>query len=380
MPAKLRLFTPGPTMVPEDVMLEMARPLDHHRTPAFKEMMKECVEGLKYVFQTTTATPLVLTGSGTAAAEAAILGCCLPGKKALVAHCGKFGERWRDVCKRFRIEMAEVTQPYGTGIKGADVAAALKKHEGVGAVIFVHSETSTAALSDAQGIAKAARDAGALVIVDGITSIGAIPFKMDDWGIDVAITGSQKALMLPPGLGILCVGPKAWSVVDTFDPPAYYNNLKAYRKSMAEFDTPYTPNNQLVRGLVQALRMIRGETIEGVWSRTTRLASGMRAAIKAIGLELFAADPVDSVTAIKAPAGIDEGKWRKDMRARFGIHCAGGQGDMKGKMIRMNHMGYVDEVDTLGAVAAMEWTLASQGFKFTLGAGTTAFQRSVAGV
>src|SRR5262249_55257991 len=152
--------------------------------PGFKEMMKQCVEGLKYVHQTTTATSLVFTGSGTAAMEAAIVGCCPPGKRALVAHCGKFGERWRDICKRFKIDHIEVKAPFGQGIKAEQVAGALKKEAGVGTVIFVHSETSTTAVSEAQGIAKAAREAGALVIVDGITSIGAIPFMMDEWGVD----------------------------------------------------------------------------------------------------------------------------------------------------------------------------------------------------
>jgi len=375
---KLRLFTPGPTMAPEEVMLEMARPLDHHRTQGFKDMMKEVVEGLKYVQQATAATPLVITGSGTAAMEAAIVGCCPPGKRAIVAHAGKFGERWRDICKRFKIEHVEVTAAYGHGIKAEQVAAALKRESNIAAVILVHSETSTCALSDAPGIAQAAREHGALVLVDGITSIGALPFKMDEWGIDVAVTGSQKALMLPPGLGFATVSERAWQVIDSFEAPTYYNSLKADRKSMKEFDTPYTPNNQLVRGLVASLRMIRSEGIENVWARTARLARGTRAAMKALGLELFAADPADSVTGINVPKGVDDGKWRKEMRARFGIHCAGGQGDLKGTMIRFNHMGYVDEVDTLGAIAAVEWTLGAQGYKFELGAGVTAFTKAVA--
>lgn len=375
---KLRLFTPGPTMVPEELMLEMARPLDHHRTSGFKDMMKQAADDLRYTFQTTSGTPLIITGSGTAAMEAAMVGCCAPGKKVLVAHCGKFGERWRDVCKRFKMDFAEVTAPYGHGIKAAQVADALKRGSGWGSIICVHSETSTAAVSDVQAIAQLAKQNDLLMLVDGITSVGAIPFKMDEWGIDVVVTGSQKALMLPPGLGILCVGPRAWKVVDTFDPACYYNSLKAYRKSAADNDSPYTPNNQLIRGLVKSLQMIRTETIEGVWARTSKLARATRAAIPAMGLELFAADPADSVTALKVPAGIDEGKWRKEMRARYGIHAAAGQGDMKGSVVRLNHMGYVDEIDTLGAIAAMEWTLADQGFKLTLGSGTAAFQKAIA--
>ncbi|MEE8169477.1 MAG: alanine--glyoxylate aminotransferase family protein, partial [Phycisphaerae bacterium] len=327
--AKQRLFTPGPTMVPEEVMLEMARPQQHHRTADFRDMLRQVTEHLKYVFQTTDGTPLVFTGSGTAAMEAVIVGCCAPGKKALVLHAGKFGERWRDICKRFRIEHAELTLRYGQGFKAGHVAEALAKDDGFGCVIFVHSETSTAAVSDAQAVARVARDKGLLVIVDGITSVGALPFKMDDWGIDAAVTGSQKALMLPPGLGVACIGPRAWAAADAIDPPAYYNSLKAYRKSLGSFDTPYTPNNQLIRGLLKGLTMIREEGLENVWSRTAKLAAGTRAAVKALKLELFAADPGDSVTAIKVPVGVDEARWRKDMKSRFGIHCAGGQGDMK---------------------------------------------------
>jgi aspartate aminotransferase-like enzyme len=376
---KLRLFTPGPTMVPPELMLEMAQPLDHHRTAGFRAMLKDVTELLKYVYQTETGTPLVFTGSGTSAMEGVIVGCCAPGKKALVCHSGKFGERWRDICKRFRIEHTELIRDYGTGITAADVEAELKKDDSYGTVIMVHSETSTAAVSDVQGVAKVAKAAGCLMLVDGITSIGTLPFKMDEWGIDAAVTGSQKSLMLPPGLGIACVGPRAWEVIDTIEPITYYNSLKAYRKSLATFDTPYTPNNQLIRGLLKSLQMIKEEGLENVWKRSARLAAGTRAAVKALGLELYASAPGDSVTAVKVPAGIDEGKWRKDMRAKFGIHCAGGQGDMKGTIIRLNHMGYVDEVDTLGAIGAMEWTLADQGYTFTLGAGVTAFLASIRG-
>ena len=369
---KLRLFTPGPTMVSPEAMLEMAQPLDHHRTSGFRDQLKRCTELLKYAYQTET-DPLVLTGSGTAAMEAAILGCCRPDTKTLVCHSGKFGERWRDLLQRFNLPHVEYQLEYGRGFKAELVDAKLADHRDIKAVIFVHSETSTCAVSEAQGIAGVCRDRGVLCLVDGITAIAAIPFKMDDWGIDIAVTGSQKALMLPPGLGLVAVSGRAWEVIDSHQAPAYYNDLKAYRKSLGSFDTPYTPNNQMVRGLLFTLNQIKDFGIENVWAKTARLAKATRAAAGALGLELFAPDPVDSATAIKVPAGVDEGKWRKTMRARYGIHCAGGQGSMKGNIIRLNHMGYVDEVDTVGAIAAMEWTLAEQGYKFEPGAGTAAF-------
>jgi len=373
---KLRLFTPGPTMVSPDVLLEMAQPLDHHRTPGFKEAFKECVELLAYVMQ-TQAKPLIITGSGTAAAEAAIVGCCKADSKTLVCHAGKFGERWQKVLKAFKLPHVELKREYGQGFTGEMVADALKKNPDVKACIFVHSETSTCAVSDAQGIAKACKERGVLSIVDGITSIGTIPFKMDEWGIDVAITGSQKALMLPPGLAVVCLSDAAWKVVDSHEPPVFYNSLKAYRKSAADNDVPYTPNNQLVRGLRYTLRQIKAEGIENVWKRSAALARATRAAVQALGMTLFAQDPVDSVTGINTPAGVDDDKLRKTCRAKYGVHFAAGQGEMKGKMFRINHMGYVDEVDTVGAIAALEWVLAEQGYKFQLGAGVTAFMKAL---
>ncbi len=373
---KLRLFTPGPTMVSPDVLLEMAQPLDHHRTPGFKETFKECVELLAYVMQ-TQAKPLIITGSGTAAAEAAIVGCCKADSKTLVCHAGKFGERWQKVLKAFKLPHVELKREYGQGFTGEMVADALKKNPDVKACIFVHSETSTCAVSDAQGIAKACKEKGVLTIVDGITSIGTIPFKMDEWGIDVAITGSQKALMLPPGLAVVCLSDAAWKVVDSHEPPVFYNNLKSYRKSAAENDVPYTPNNQMVRGLRYTLRQIKAEGIENVWKRSATLARATRAAVQALGMTLYAESPVDSVTGINTPAGVDDDKLRKNCRAKYGVHFAAGQGEMKGKMFRINHMGYVDEVDTVGAIAALEWVLAEQGYKFQLGAGVTAFMKAL---
>ncbi len=375
---KLRLFTPGPTMVSPDALLEMAYPLDHHRTSGFKEMFKECTELLSYVFQ-TKSQPLVLTGSGTAAMEGAILGCCKPDGKTLVCHSGKFGERWAKILKRFKLPHVEYTQEYGHGFKAEGVAQQLKQHPDIKSVIFVHSETSTCALSDAAGIAKVCREHGALSLVDGITSIGTIPFKMDEWGIDVAVTGSQKALMLPPGLGFAAVSDRAWEVIDSHEAPAFYNDLKAYRKSQKDSDVPWTPNNQLVKGLRYTLKQIKAEGIENIWARSALMAKGTRAAAKALGMTLFAADPVDSVTGVNVPAGVNDDTWRKTMRSKYGIHVAAGQGELKGKMIRLNHMGYVDAVDTVGAIAAMEWTLAEQGYKFEMGAGVTAFVKAVAG-
>lgn len=371
---KLRLFTPGPVMVPEDVMLEMARPMEHHRTQWYRDMHKELCDLLQYLFQ-TKAMCLTFTGSGTSAMEGLIVGCCPPGHKALVIHNGKFAERWVKVCTTFGIEHTRLDLPYGRGAKASDVAAAMQQDSKIDTVIVVHSETSTTALSDVEGIAKVTKERNALLLVDGITAVGAIPVKMDAWGIDGYVTGSQKAMMLPPGLAFAAVSDRAWQRIDSGKTPTLYNDLKAYRKSMETFDAPYTPAITLVRGAVFNLKRIKERTLEAIWKETAVMAKATRAAVAAMGLKLFATDPVDSVTAVSVPPGVDEGALRKTMSGKYGFHIAGGQGDMKGKIIRFSHMGYVDIFDTLGVIAALEMTLKGMGQSVTIGAGVAAAQR-----
>ncbi len=371
---KLRLFTPGPTMVPEEILLEMAKPMEHHRTAFYRGMYKEVHELLQYLFQ-TKALCMLFTGSGTAAMEGAIVGCCPPGHKALVIRNGKFGERWVKVCAAFDIDHAPLDIEWGHGAKPADITKAMDADPKIDTVILVHSETSTTALTDVQGIARITRERGALLLVDGITAVGTLPVKMDEWGVDVYVTGSQKALMLPAGLGFAAVNDRAWERIDSGKMPTFYNDLKAYRKSHETFDAPYTPALMLVRGALHALRIIKERGLENVWAETTMLARATRAAAQAIGLKVYPVDPVDSVTAMIVPDGVDEAALRKTMRGKFGFQIAGGQGDLKGKIIRFSHMGYVDAFDTLGVIGALELTLAGQGFDVTIGAGVSAAQR-----
>lgn len=371
---KIRLFTPGPTMCPEDVMLEMARPMEHHRTSIYKDMVKEAHGLLQYLFQ-TKGTCVTVAGSGTSAAEAAIVGCNPPGHKALVVDNGNFAGRWAKVCQAFNIPHTRLPLEWGRGARAADVQKAMEADPKIDSVIVVHSETSTTALSDIAGIGKVTRDRRALLIVDGITAIGAIPCKMDEWGVDAYITGSQKALMLPPGLAFVAVSDRAWERIDSGKMPLFYGDLKAYRKSLAEWDVPYTPAVSLVRGLLCVLRGIKDRGLENIWAETTMLARATRAAAEAIGLKVFSPDPVDSVTAMVVPQGVDEAALRKTMRAKYGFQIAGGQGELKGKIIRFSHMGYVDAFDTIGVLSALELTLAGQGYKFQSGAGLAAAQR-----
>jgi serine---pyruvate transaminase len=374
---KVRLFTPGPTMVPEETLLEMARPMLHHRTAWYREMHKELYDLLQYLFQ-TKAMCLTFTGSGSSAMEGAIVGCCPPGHKALVVSNGKFAERWVKVCATFNIEHTPLVLEYGHGAKADQIAKMMDADKKIDTVIVVHSETSTTALSDVPGIAKLTRERNALLLVDGITSVGCLPVKMDDWGVDVYVTGSQKAMMLPPGLAFAAVNDRAWQRIDSGKMPTLYNDVKAYRKSLETWDAPYTPAVSLVRGTVVNLRLIKQATLETIWKETAAMAKATRAAAEALKLKLFAADPVDSVTALVVPDGVDEGKLRKTMSEKYGFHIAGGQGDMKGKIIRLSHMGYVDAFDTMGAIAALELALKSMGHPVTIGAGVNAAQKVLA--
>jgi len=371
---KERLFTPGPVMVPHEVLLEMAQPMQHHRTAWYRDLHKELCELLQYLFQ-TKGTCLTFTGSGTSAMEAVIAGCCPPGHKALVVRNGKFAERWAKECATFGIEHTPLDLEWGTGAKVDDIAKAMDADSKIDTVIVVHSETSTTALSDVEGIAKLTRERGALLLVDGITAVGAIPVKMDEWGVDAYVTGSQKAMMLPPGLGFAAVNDRAWERIESGKTPTLYCDLKAYRKSLETFDAPYTPAVTLVRGALHVLRGMKERTLEAIWAETSMLASATRAAAEALGMKVYAKDRVDSVTAMVVPDGVDEAKLRKTMREKHGFQIAGGQGELKGRIIRFSHMGYVDAFDTLGVIAALELTLKELGHDVAVGAGVAAAQK-----
>lgn len=375
---KIRLFTPGPCAVPEEVLLEMARPFEHHRTPWFKEFMKQCQQKLQQVMQTRNEV-LIITGSGTAAAEAAIVGCNPPGSKMLTIEGGKFGQRWGEIAEQYGMNVHRHEIEWGTAIDPQWVADYLKKDHEITSVMLTHSETSTATLCDLEAIGKIVKAAGKLFLVDGITSVGALPVKPDEWGVDVLITGAQKALMIPPGLGFASISPRAWEVIqNNKGQHAYYLNcIKAYKKGL-EHDTPFTPAHVLIRGLNKALDILLEDGMESVWKRVAAMAEATRQAGVAIGLEVFSKRPSDSVTAFNCPAGVKVPDIRNGLKDRFGIQSAGGQEHLKGKIFRLGHMGYVDEMDTVLAVAALEQVLYKLGHKFELGAGVTAAQKVLA--
>jgi aspartate aminotransferase-like enzyme len=376
---KSRLYTPGPTEVPPQTLEVLARPMVHHRTPEFRAAFDAVQQGLRYVYRTENEV-LVVTGSGTAAFEAGLVTCVAPGKKVLNINNGKFGERWGKQCRKFGIDVTDRELPYGTHVTPDSMADELARAS-YDAVIVTHSETSTATACDMAGVAKAVRDKApdALLIVDGITAIGALPFEMDAWGIDVAITGSQKALMLPPGLGFVSLSDRAWQAAEANEGQRpFYLDLRAYRKSAADSDTPFTPANTLIHALAESLAMIQAEGLETVWKRTAARAEAVRQGMTAVGLSLFSRQPADSVTAVNYPEGIDDA-FRKHMKADHGMNVASGQASMKGKLFRVNHMGYTDAYDALAVVAATEHVLSKLGYPVEIGKGVAAAQKVLAG-
>lgn len=369
------LFTPGPTMVPPEVSLAEAQPMIHHRTPQFSQIFYELSEDLKYLFQTKTGEVYTLMSSGTGAMEACVANVLSKGDKALVITSGKFGERWVELCKCFGIETVVVSVEYGKGVEPSRVEEVLKENSEIKAVFATQSETSTGALHDIKAISQIVKKYGALIVVDAITGIGVHKFLMDEWNIDVAVTGSQKGCMLPPGLAFVCVNSGAWEAVEKGDLPRYYWDFRKMRKNLKNKTTPFTPAVSLVMAMKTAMEMIKKEGIENVWARHERLANATREGVKALGLELFAGNSSSNVlTAIKAPEGIDVDKIIKKLRDETGVTFTGGQDSLKGKMIRIGHMGYVNDFDIILAISALEKGLHEAGYPVELGKGITRVQ------
>ncbi|MBM4017938.1 MAG: alanine--glyoxylate aminotransferase family protein [Planctomycetes bacterium] len=377
---KQRLFTPGPTPVPEEVLMELARPIFHHRTPEYRKMLEQLTRDMQYVMGTSQDV-YTITGSGTAAMEAAVACAVAPGEKMIAVRGGKFGERWSELGAAFGAKVVNLDVEWGTPATPRQVADALRANSDAVAVYITQCETSTATINDVEGIAREVAATPALLAVDGISSIGAVPFKMDAWGVDIAVTGSQKALMLPPGLAFIACSAKAWKRIEATRGHAYYVDLKAYRKALAppEWDNPYTPNNVMVRAACKAVAMIRAEGLERIWAETHKRAEAIRAAAAALGLAVYSKAPSDSVTAVKVPDGVDGEALAKTMSKDFGVKPAGGQGKLKGKVIRFTTMGYTDAWDILAAVGALEMALARLGRKVDFGAGVAAAMKVLAG-
>ena len=374
------LFTPGPTMVPHEVTLAEAQPMIHHRTPQFSQIFYEMSEDLKYLFQTKTGEVFTLMSSGTGAMEACVANVLSKGNKALVVVSGKFGERWAELCKCFGIETITIDVENGKAVKPADIEVALKKTPGINVVFTTQCETSTGVVHDIKSISPIVKKYGALLVVDAITGIGVHPLLMDEWNIDVAITGSQKGCMMPPGLAFVCVNSSAWSVIEKTDLPRYYWDFRKMRKELKDKTTPFTPAVSLVMAMKTALDMIKKEGIENAWKRHASLAHATRESAKALGLELFAGEYSSNVlTAIKAPKGMDVDKIIKKLRDETGVTFTGGQDELKGKVIRIGHMGYVNDFDIIVAISALEKGLYEAGYPVELGKGLATAQSLLMG-
>jgi aspartate aminotransferase-like enzyme len=381
MRMKQRLLAPGPTPVPEETLLELARPVPYHRTPQFRQTLAEVLEDLRYVF--CTKSPVIpLTASGTGAMEAAVANCLPPGGKAVCLVSGRFGERWRNLCKAFGVEPVSVTVPWGQPVPPEMVAQALKQHPDAAGVCATLSETSTGVRHDIAAFGRLVAPTPAVLLVDAISGLGAVECRTDDWHVDVCVTGSQKALMLPPGLAFLSVSDKAWKKIDANPSPRlFYFDLKKYRdklKDPRDPDTPFTPAHTLVRALRASLKRIRAEGIENVWARHARMAAAARAGVRALGLELFAAQPADGLTVIKVPEGIDGTALLARLEKQYGLKLAGGQDAFRGKIVRLAHMGYMDPFDVLAGLSGLELVLLEMGYPLEPGAGVAAAQRVLA--
>jgi len=374
---KQRLFAPGPTPVPEETLLELARPMFHHRTGQYRKMLEQLTGDMQYILQTEQEV-YTITGSGSAAMEAAVGNLVARGEKMIAVRGGKFGERWSELGKAFGAETVDLDIEWGAAVTADQIAEALQANPDTVAVYIQHCETSTGTACDVEAIAKAVGETDACLVVDGITGVGALPFYMDAWGVDVTVVGSQKAMMLPAGLAFIACSRKAWKKIDATDAPAYYVDLKAYRKSLAKWDNPWTPANAMVRAALRSTAMIRSEGLETVWAETRRRAEATRAAAKALGLDLLSTSPSDSVTALVVPEGIDGAALPTTMAQEFGCRIAGGQAHLKGKIIRFSHMGYIDAFDVLAAVAALEMALGRLGAEVDYGAGVAAAQKVLA--
>ena len=370
---KRYLLAPGPTPIPPEVLLAMAQPIIHHRTPEYEALFADVRRDLRLLFQCKNEV-LIFAASGTGAMEGAVVNTLSAGDQVVVVRGGKFGERWAEICEAYGVRVLPVDVPYGKSVDPAAVAAALKSEPAVKAVFATHSETSTGAVHDVQAIAAIVRETPAILIVDAITSLGVMDLPMDAWGADIVVAGSQKALMLPPGLAFAALSDKAWALVPTARLPKYYFNFTAERKAIEKNQSAYTPAVSLVVGLRESLRLILAEALPNVFARHDRLARATRAGVQALGLELFAEHPGCACTAVKAPAGIEGGAIVKGFRQR-GITIAGGQGSMRGKIFRIAHMGYVDGFDVLTALTALEFVLADLGHPVTFGEGIRAAQR-----
>jgi len=370
---KRHLLAPGPTPVLPEALLAMARPILYHRGPEYEALLGRVREGLKFLFQTKNEV-LLFTSSGTGGMEGTVVNTLSPGDHAVVIRSGKFGERWGEICEAYGLQPQYIDVEWGRAVEPDLVAAALAADPTIKAVFATHTESSTGVLHDIEAIARIVGRTPAILVVDAIMSLGVANLPMDAWGVDVVVGGSQKGLMIPPGLAFCAVSDKGWAMVQQSRLPKFYFNFLAERKSLEKNQNTFTPAVSLVMALPESLAAIRAEGLTALFARHDRLARATRAGVRALGLELFTERPTPALTAITAPPGIEAGAIVKRLRTAHGITISGGQAQLKGKIFRLAHLGYADESDVVICLAALERTLTDLGYPVKLGEGIRAVQ------
>lgn len=358
---KLRLLTPGPTPLPEEVRLALAKDMVHHRKQDFVRVMERIQPGLQYLFGTDQQV-LPLSCSGTGAMYAAVANLFAPGEKVLVVEGGKFGERWREIAQTHGLDVTSLVQENGHAVAASDVRAALDADPGLRGVLVQASETSTGVLHPVRELGAVTRDRDVLLVVDGISAVGISPCPMDAWGVDCLLTGSQKGLMLPPGLALLSLSARAWNKARLAGSSNFYFNLLAERDKSLNHQTLFTSPVNLLQGLAVSLDLFREQTLEAVYAKQWALTSMARAGAKSLGLELLAKTHFTwGLTSIMLPAGIDGSEVLRVAAERFGVVMAGGQGELKKRVVRLGHMGHVDWSDVLAGLHALRQGLRAAG-------------------
>ena len=372
MPEKRYLFTPGPTPVPPQVLAAVGSPVVHHRSPDFRQTYSECLARSKEVFRTESDV-LLYSASGTGVFESAVSNLTRPGERAVVVSHGYFGERWVAMAKAFGVDLVHLRCDWGDAPHPDELRSTLEDAGGASVVYLTHSETSTGVVADVEALAAVAREAGAIVVVDAVSSLGAIPLETDAWEIDVAVSASQKALMTPPGVGLVAISPRALDAAGRTPTGRFYFDWERTRKGQEALDAPVTLAVSLVAGLNVAMSMILEEGLEAVFDRHRRLGRACREGAKAMGLELFSPDDDSAavVTAIHVPPGIDAADFLLTLRDRLGIQLIGGQGELKGKIFRIGHIGWFDIFDIVTALAGVELVLAEAGADIERGVAVT---------
>ena len=367
---KRYLLAPGPTPVPPEVLLSMAMPIIHHRSPDFLPVLDSAKKGLQWLYQTKNDV-LILCSTGTGGMVGAVNNFFNQGDKVLVINGGKFGERWTKICKNYGLDVDEIVLEWGYAVNPDIIEEKLKKNKDIKGVFVQASETSTGVYHDIQRLASIVKGYGnTLLIVDAISALAAHDLRTDEWGIDIMIGGAQKGLMLPPGIAFVSVSEKAWEMAKTSKMPRFYFDFKKERENLAKNQTNFTSPVTLIIGLNGSLKMLQAEGLENVFKRHERLAMTTRKAVQALGLELYAKEsPSNAVTAIMAPPGIDGQAVYKNLREKYGITAAGGQDRARGKIFRIAHLGYVDTFDIITAIAGIEMVLKGMGHPVQLGTG-----------